>query len=295
MQSLIARRRKTRALRDPAPSKWKYRYQRMMLTPGVRTLVRIGVPLCLITALSVNWYSHPENRTLVATKWAEAKAQFQHRPEFMVTELAVIGTEGALRDEVLAVLPIEFPVSSFDLNLEGMRQHVEALDGVRAARVRVGEAGALQVDVTPRVAVALWRSGGTLTLIDAEGVVAGGVGARADRIDLPLIAGEGAQENIAQALELFAAAKPIAPRIRGLVRMGERRWDLVLDRDQRILLPAEDPRAAIDRVIVLHQAQDMLDRDVAIVDMRNPNRPTLRMNKEAADALRRMRHTEVDE
>ena len=292
MRSLISR---NRVGRDPAPSKWRYRYQRMMLTPGVRGLVRIGVPIALITVLSVNWYSHTENRELLATKWAETKSKFQHRPEFMVSELNVTGAEGLLKDLVTAALPIEFPVSSFDLNLEGMRQHVEALNGVRAARVRVGEAGALHVDVTPRVAVALWRDQDTLRLIDAEGIVAGAVEARADRLELPLIAGDGAEQNIAEALALFQAARPIAPRIRGLVRMGERRWDIVLDRDQRILLPTENPRAAVDRVIVLHQAQDMLDRDVAVVDMRNSNRPTLRMNKEAADALRRVSQTEADQ
>ncbi len=294
MQSLIARRRAT-PMRDPAPSKWKYRYQRMMLTPGMRPLMRIGVPLCLITALSVNWYSHEENRVLLSAKWAQTKSQFQHRPEFMVTELVVTGTQGQLTADVLAALPIDFPVSSFDLNLEGMRQHVEALDGVRAARVRVGEAGALLVDVTPRVPIALWRTDGGLRMIDADGIVAGKVQTRADRIDLPLIAGDGAQEHIREALELFQAAKPIAPRVRGLVRMGERRWDIVLDRDQRILLPTQNPRAAVDRVIVLHQAQDMLDRDVATVDMRNAERPTLKLNKEAADALRRVSQTEADE
>ena len=61
----------------------------------------------------------------------------------------------------------------------------------------------------------------------------------------------------------------------------------MLDRDQRILLPSESPVAALDRVIALNDAQDMLNRDVAVVDMRNTNRPTLRMNEEAAESLRR--------
>ena len=73
--------------------------------------------------------------------------------------------------------------------------------------------------------------------------------------------------------------------------MGERRWDMVLDRDQRILLPGDDPVSALNREIALNDAQDMLNRDVAVVDMRNADRPTLRMNEEAADALRRVNTT----
>jgi cell division protein FtsQ len=49
--------------------------------------------------------------------------------------------------------------------------------------------------------------------------------------------------------------------------VGERRWDVVLDRDQRILLPETEPGRALERVLALDQAQDLLDRDVT-VDLR---------------------------
>jgi cell division protein FtsQ len=74
--------------------------------------------------------------------------------------------------------------------------------------------------------------------------------------------------------------------------MGERRWDMVLDRDQRILLPGQDPVAALNRVIALDQAQDMLARDLSIVDMRLPRRPTIRL---AQPALADIRNSEFIE
>ena len=294
MRPLSAPRRARALPCDPAPSKWKYRYQRMMLTPGFRTLIRVGVPLALVAIIASSWISHDANREMAAAKLQEMKRGVQQRPEFMVAALDVTGADAALTTTVLAQLAVAFPISSFDLDLENVRSKIEALDGVRSARVRVGDAGVLNVVITPRVPVALWRDGLELRLLDEEGTFAGSVATRAERLDLPLIAGDGAQTHIAEALALFRDAKPIAERVRGLVRMGERRWDLVLDRDQRILLPSESLVAALDRVIVLHQARDMLDRDVAVVDMRNGNRPTLRMNKEAADAFRRVSHTEAD-
>jgi cell division protein FtsQ len=114
----------------------------------------------------------------------------------------------------------------------------------------------------------------------------GMIAERVDRSDLPLIAGDGAKDAIDEALALFAAAAPIAPRVRGLVRMGERRWDMVLEEDARILLPAQGAVAGLERVIALHQAQEMLDRDIAIVDMRLGVRPTLRLNPPALTQLR---------
>ena len=40
---------------------------------------------------------------------------------------------------------------------------------------------------------------------------------------------DGADLAAGEALEIFAAAQSILPRVRGLVRMGERRWDIVLE------------------------------------------------------------------
>ena len=289
MRPLIARR--APRLRDPAPSKWGYRYQRLMLTPGIRGAVRIGVPLVLIGVIAFIWFAKDENRAMAEAKVAELKEMLQDRPEFTITQMVVVGGDAQLAADVTTVLPLEFPLSSFDLDMGAVRNTVEALYAVESARLRVGEGGTLEVEVTPRVPVAVWRDSEMLRLIDADGTYSGVIAARADRLDLPLIAGDGAQEHIAEALELFGTARPQADRVRGLVRMGERRWDMVMDRGQRILLPEGDPRAALDRVMALQEAQDLLSRDVAIVDMRNANRPTIKMTTAAANALRRVSDT----
>jgi cell division protein FtsQ len=163
---------------------------------------------------------------------------------------------------------------------------VTALTAVRSAELRVHPGGKLEIAVVQRVPVAVWRYADGLRLIDAEGVMTGMIVERADRSDLPLIAGDGAKDAIDEALALFAAAEPIAPRIRGLVRMGERRWDMVLDSDTRILLPTQGAVPALERVLALQQAQHMLDRDIAVVDMRLRDRPTIRLNPVALATLR---------
>ena len=89
--------------------------------------------------------------------------------------------------------------------------------------------------------------------------------------DLPLLAGAGAREHVREALALMDAALPLGDRLRGLVRVGARRWDLVLDRNQRIRLPEQGAMQALERVLALDQAQDLLARDLLFVDMRNPN------------------------
>jgi cell division protein FtsQ len=274
--------------RDPAPSRWGYRYQRLMLTPSFRAMVRIGLPVMLIVIIAGTWFAREANRDLVAEKIALIKSSIHDRPEFMVTAMAVDGADTGLATQIRAALPLDFPVSSFDLDLAAMRDAVEAVHAVQSATLRVAPGGILQVDVTPRVPIAIWRQDDGLRLIDAAGIFVAPLENRSDRLDLPLIAGDGARDALNEALALYAAAGPVAKRVRGLVRMGERRWDVVLDRDQRILLPADDPIPALERVIAMQQAQEILDRDVSVVDMRYADRPTVRLNEPAVAEMRRI-------
>ena len=294
MRPLIRRSRRA-SLRDPAPSKWDYRLQRLMLTPMFVTSVRVGIPMLLLGIITVTWFSDDTRVDAFNQRIAEAKEAVQERPEFIISSLDVQGAGPVLEADVRRVLPINFPVSSFDLDLEEMRETVAALNAVAMASVRLGENGALQVEVAPRIPVALWRAQDNLHLLDADGVFAGAVATRNDRLDLPLIAGDGAHGFIAEALTLYRNAGPLAPRVRGLVRMGERRWDIVLDRGQRIKLPAEGAIGALDRVIALHQTNNLLDRDVVAIDLRNGNRATVQMTTEAASALRRVSERGIEE
>ncbi|MBA3324560.1 MAG: cell division protein FtsQ, partial [Rhodobacteraceae bacterium] len=63
----------------------------------------------------------------------------------------------------------------------------------------------------------------------------------------------------------------------------------VLDRDQTIRLPEEGALAALRRVMALHSAEELLERDVAVVDLRDPERPMLRLSDHAQGELIRLR------
>ncbi len=274
--------------RDPAPSRWGYRYQRLMLTPGFRKLVKVGVPLLVVGGLIAGWTAREANRQMIADAYNSTKTQIQQRDEFMVKVMTVDGADETLAGDIRTVLPLEFPTSNFDLDLEEMRQTVAALPAVAEASLRVRPGGILQINVTQRLPVAVFRAPEGLKLVDSEGVLIQNIISRADRGDLPLITGDGAREALTEGLEIYQTAGPLAPRMRGVVRMGERRWDVILDNGQRILLPTADPVSAFQRVVALNQAQDLLERDVAVVDMRHPSRPTIRLNEQAVANMRQI-------
>jgi len=174
-----------------------------------------------------------------------------------------------------------------------MQDAIEGLDAVRDVTLRVRIGGVLEVKVQERSPAVLWITATGVEALDATGVRVRPIEAGVPLPALRRIAGEGADDMVPQALELFAAAGPIADRIEGLVRIGERRWNVVLSGGAKILLPEEQPLAVFERVIALHMARDLLDRDIASVDMRLISRPTLRLNDGAMAELRHIKAIEM--
>lgn len=280
MQPLIASRRHVAdpgMRRDPAPSKWSYRMQRFWLTPTYREAVRIGLPVVLVSGAIALFFASDDRRQLVTDAIGEVRERFETRPEFMVSLVSIEGASPELADAVRARLELDLPLSSFQIDLGQAQERVQELDAVARADLMVRSGGVLEVNITERVPVVLWRTDFGLEMLDATGHRVASLAARTDRPDLPLIAGDGADGATAEALALFAAAGPLQPRVRGFVRIGERRWDMVLDRNQRVLLPHDKPIAAIERLIALDKAHDLMGRDILSVDLRNEHRPVLRL------------------
>lgn len=295
MQSLIARRPGPRVRKDPAPSKWAYRVQRWMLTPYVRSFVWKGLPMLILLGAGAVWLGHEPNRQAVIGQLTHLREEFEARPEFRISLARVEGASDDLAEAVRLKLALPLPMSSFDIDLDAARDRIETLDAVQKADLRVRSGGVLQVLITERVPVAVWRTDDGLTLLDESGHRVAGLLSRADRADLPLIAGDGADAATPEALDLIAAAGPLTPRLRGLVRVGERRWDVVLDRNQRILLPEQNPVQALERLLALDHAQDLMNRDILTVDLRSDHRPTLRLTPNALAEIRRAQGLEIVE
>lgn len=286
MRSLI---RKRPAQCDPAPSRLAYKIERLRLTPGFRRFVRTGVPIAIVCGFIGLFLSDDRAMEHVTNGIDEIRRTIEERPEFAVHLMAIDGASRELAGDIREVLPYDFPISSFDLDLEQMRLTVADLDPVASAEVRIRSGGVLQIDIVERQPAIVWRGPQGVETLDAEGHRVAALIARVERPELPLITGAGADQAVPEALQLFATARPIAHRLRGLMRIGTRRWDVVLDRDQRIMLPENDPINALQRVIALNQAQDLLSRDVTAVDMRLGHRPTVRLANNAVTELWRIR------
>lgn len=272
-------------MRDPAPSRLAYKLNRLMLRPLVRRFLRYGLPVLILASGAAFWASDEGRRDDAMDRLAELKRQIEERPEFMVKLMTVENASSGVAADIREVLSMDFPVSSFDLDLTGLQEAVEELDAVAEASVRIRTGGILEIEVEERLPAVIWREESDLVLLDRTGHPVAPLAARIKRPDLPLVAGLGADGAVEEALALFETAQPIRNRLRGLLRVSERRWDVVLDRDQRIMLPEDQAITALRKAMALDAAQDLLERDISVVDFRNPGRPVLRLGQTAMETL----------
>ncbi|MHA1529157.1 MAG: cell division protein FtsQ/DivIB [Alphaproteobacteria bacterium] len=272
--------------KPPGPSKLSYRLSRAWAKPIMRNAVLVYLPLVALAIAGWRVAADDGWRGTIEARIFSVIEQIAARPEFAVRGVTVVGGGEDLQAEVRRALDIRPGMSSLKLDVQQLRLQVEALGAVETATVQFDPQGTLRISVVERIAVVLFRrADGVLVMLDKGGVEIGPAGQRADHPKLPLILGPGAPDHVGEVIVLLGGAPGIVARLRAFVRVGERRWDLELDHGLTIKLPQSDSVEALSRIMAQHYGEELLDRDIAVIDMRLPGRPTLRMKPMAAETF----------
>ena len=274
---------------DPAPSRWSYKLLRLMLSPFLRRLVFYGLPVFLLIVVAAINLSDENRQDQLRAAYDDIYLSVTERPEFVVSLMSITGASDEVMQDIREVVAVDFPVSSFSLDLDNMQSVISGLDPVQHAELRVRSGGVLEVLVTERVPEYLWRRNTGLEVLDITGAYVKSIGSRLDYPRLPLIAGEGANLQITQVKKLLKAAEPLENRLRGLVFVGERRWDVVLDKGQTLMLPEEGAASTLERIIAMDDAEELLARNIKAIDFRIKTRPTLHLREGAMEDLKEIK------
>ena len=130
------------------------------------------------------------------------------------------------------------------------------------------------------MAYALWQRGKRYTLIDASGHsivdVPGQIG------ELPLIVGNDAPTHAFELFETLKTEPELLSRVRGAVRIGERRWNIHFDSFESgiaVRMPETGIAATWARLATLQREHSLLERDLASIDMQLPDRLIVQLNQ----------------
>lgn len=204
---------------------------------------------------------------------------------FDIDHIEVAGVTGARADEVRAIVTPEGRNSILSLDPTDVRTRIESLDWVASARVRRLWPSTVQIEVERRQAYARWQEGGEISVIDYNGERLLAERA-ADHANLPLVVGAGAGPAAETLLITLENLPELRSRLRALVRVGERRWNVELQSGTTVALPEEGAAQALVQLEGLQARHALLDRPLSQIDMRAPGRVAVRVHPALADNLR---------
>ncbi len=203
---------------------------------------------------------------------------------FRIAAISLSGQKEVSREEILTTAGVTGHASLLFLDADAARERLMANPWIADAAVLKLYPDRLQITITERQAFALWQKDGRVSVIAADGTVLEPFVEDRYR-GLPLVVGNGAER---QAKDFLA----ILDRYPGYPLRAAR-----LDSGRRAALePAARPTAstcgcrkpmssgALDRLVALDRDKKLLSRDITMVDLRLPDRVTVRLSDAAAQA-----------
>ncbi|MES0130046.1 cell division protein FtsQ/DivIB [Mesorhizobium sp. M0029] len=203
------------------------------------------------------------------------------RTGFAVDQIKVVGNRQTSEIDILDRLELDGWTSLIGFDAEAARERIDTLPWVEVAAVRKVYPHTLEVRVEEREPFALWQQGAELSVIERSGAVIAPFSGGKQAL-LPLIIGTGAPAKAPDFVAKINKFPELAARVKGYIRIGERRWDLKLENGITIKLPEDGEDQAIADLVRMDHDNGLLTRDIAAVDMRISDRLVVQLTPEAA-------------
>ena len=213
--------------------------------------------------------------------YGEPRHAFARLVGLGIDRITISGLSGLSEIEVLVAAGIDPKISLAFFDADEARKRLEATPMIREASVRKLYPGEIAINLVEREPYALWQVKGELFLIAQDGTVI-------DKMDdgrfayLPLVVGADANKRAKEYIALLGEAGSFGSRIRAGSLVAGRRWNLKLDTGADIRLPEQGAGAALKRLASLEQDFRISEKDLIAIDMRQPDRVTMRLTEEAA-------------
>ncbi len=204
---------------------------------------------------------------------------------FTVAAVDVAGGERVTAREIAGLLDLseDTPITAVDP--QRARETLLQLSWVEDAAVARLWPDRLSIVIREREPFALWQIDGVHHVIDARGVVIEAADAR-DFAELPRVVGLGANDHAGAIWAMLDQHEAVRRLVTDAVRVGERRWNLRLVHGVDVMLPEEDPAAALTLLARFHEDQGLLNINAERIDIRSDGQLVLRARPDRAAAGR---------
>ncbi len=198
------------------------------------------------------------------------------RAGLKVTDIVLEGRDKTPLPAIARALSIRKGDPILAFSPRDAQARLEAINWVQSATVLRRLPGTIVVQIAERRPFAVWQKDGKFELIDRAGKVVTNGDVDQFSAELMLVVGEGAETAAADLIDALASQRDLQARVVSASWIGKRRWNLQMKGGTEVLLPEGATMAALARLAELQASHALLDRSLKLVDLRLPDRLTLR-------------------
>lgn len=181
--------------------------------------------------------------------------------------------------EVVKLLAPKNGETLFGYDVKRAREDLRRNPWVFDATVAKVYPNKVAVNIEERSAFGVLQQADKLKLVDRDGIILADFDGRRK---LPLFVGEGAGSKASVLMGALNRYPDIATQVKAHVWISNRRWDLILENGVRVMLPEHGFQNELVRLSKLNNEEQIFDRDVARIDLRQSDRMVLKLNDGAA-------------
>jgi len=201
---------------------------------------------------------------------------------FSLQSLYLEGRNRTSMEEVDKALGVKKGDPILQVSINDVKARLEKIESVKFATVERALPGTLYVKIVEREPVAQWQHQGKIALVDDNGNIMNGLDMAPYR-KLPLIIGDEAPKHVAELMQMLAAQPELEKRFAAAFWVGERRWNIRLDKNIEVKLPEQNPADAWKKLAEIETRQKVLERDITEVDLRLEGKMFIRLAPDQMD------------
>lgn len=203
---------------------------------------------------------------------------------FRIRAVNLSGQNHVTPSEILATAGIKATSSLPLLDAEAARARLESLAWIKRATVQKFYPDRVDIQLVEREGFALWQKDGKINVIARDGTVIAPYSDDPRYVRLPIVVGDGAEKHVVEIVEALDLVPGVRSQVRAAIRVGDRRWTLKMVNGIDVRLPEKDLNGSLAQLAVLDRDKQLLSRDITIVDLRLPDRISVRLSDAAYEA-----------
>jgi cell division protein FtsQ len=224
-----------------------------------------------------NWIIRADIPGRIAASVNEATKSATLGMGFAVREVYVADRGETPQDELLKALGTRIgdPILYFDA--AAARRRLMEIGWIEDARIERRLPDRIIVVLKERTPIAIWQHQRKFLLVDRTGTVIGPK-ERGAFSNLKIIIGEDAPKHAAELMAMLDLEPAMMERVTHATWVSDRQWTIRIENAIDVKLPADSPEAAWQKLVDMERDYRVLKRDISSVDLRVPDKISVRVN-----------------